>query len=226
MKYPFQAAAVAISSGVFAAAQAVNSEKGKDAATTTNVLTSGTPADNVYLDSKALLRNQTESSSTAIASNTLNLEQVKSELRSGRRLYIICSDCHTIDDCINTFGPDIFTQGRCVFGEKSGSTDPNFEYSPVMSKGEFVWTEEEVDSWLSNTHKFMAGTFMVFNGVEDPEERLQIIEWMKENCGDSLPPEFDRKWERSAVSKSSGTLMALSATALVTSLIMMGGNNK
>lgn len=216
MKYAIQAA-VALSSGIFAAAKLKQEQESTESSSRTSNTTNG----NIHNNDRLI---ENKSSTGSVHTKTLN--QVYSELRVGRKLQEACADCHTVDGVVNIFGPNIFSEGRCVFGSKAGTTDPEFEYSETMKASDFIWTELEVNDWLSDTHKYMAGTFMIFDGVQDPQERIQIIQWIKDTCGDALPEEYKgEEWKdlvSGGFSKYSPKIVTFSA-AVVTGLVMMGG---
>jgi len=92
----------------------------------------------------------------------------------GQALYQGCEDCHSIDK--NDVGP----MHRGVVGRAAGSV-PNYNYSPALRGAKFIWTEDNLDKWLTNPQDFVPGTKMFYQ-VKNPQDRADIIEFLKERA--------------------------------------------
>ena len=98
--------------------------------------------------------------------------------RNGEQIYARCMACHSLTE--NRIGPR-----HCgVFGRRAG-TVPGFDYSPAMRHAKIVWSEKTLNGFLTDPMKYMPGTAMVFSGVPDPKERVDVIAWLKEASGGS-----------------------------------------
>jgi len=86
-----------------------------------------------------------------------------------------CSGCHALDR--DKEGPRL----RGVYGRVAGLVD-SFEYSEALKKSKITWTDESLDSWLTDTEKLVPGNDMTFH-VEKAEERAEIIAYLKQNSG-------------------------------------------
>ncbi len=87
-----------------------------------------------------------------------------------------CDVCHTVDPGKNKIGPTLFG----IVGRKAG-TVPGFAYSEANKKSGVTWTEQTLDTYLTDPRKFIPGTKMVFAGLKNPEERKALIEFLKEH---------------------------------------------
>lgn len=95
----------------------------------------------------------------------------------GEEIYTRCLACHTLAH--NRVGPR-----HCgLFGRKAG-TVPNYVYSPAMKKYGVTWTEETLDRFIENPLKTVPGTKMGYAGVKGPQERADLIAYLKKATGD------------------------------------------
>jgi len=95
---------------------------------------------------------------------------------SGKELFEKrCGGCHALDR--DKEGPRL----RGVYGRVAGSLD-SFQYSDALKKSKITWTDERLDKWLTDTEKLVPDNDMAFR-VERPEERSEIIAYLKQNSG-------------------------------------------
>jgi cytochrome c len=92
----------------------------------------------------------------------------------GEALYQGCEDCHSIDK--NDVGP----MHRGVVGRAAG-TVAGYAYSPALKASKLVWTESNLDKWLTNPQDLVPGTKMFFK-IDNPQDRADIIEFLKERA--------------------------------------------
>jgi cytochrome c len=86
-----------------------------------------------------------------------------------------CGDCHAVKpDGGNRKGPNLFG----IIGRKS-SAIADFEYSDANKALNWVWTEERLEPYLAAPKKVVPGTIMKFKGDPDPQERADIIAYLK-----------------------------------------------
>ena len=71
-------------------------------------------------------------------------------------------------------GPSLWN----IIGQRAGK-QPGFEYSEAFRKVDFIWTEQLLDIWLQDPAKFIAGNTMMSLGVKDPQQRADLIEYLK-----------------------------------------------
>ena len=95
----------------------------------------------------------------------------------GEEIYTRCLACHTLAH--NRVGPR-----HCgLFGRKAGSV-PNYAYSTAMKKYGVTWNEETLDHFVENPMKTVPGTKMGYAGVKDPQERADLIAYLKQATND------------------------------------------
>ena len=95
----------------------------------------------------------------------------------GEEIYTRCMACHTLAH--NRVGPR-----HCgLFGRKAGSV-PNYAYSTAMKKYGVTWNEETLDRFIENPLKTVPGTKMGYAGVKDPQERADLIAYLKKATSD------------------------------------------
>ena len=95
----------------------------------------------------------------------------------GEEIYTRCMACHTLAQ--NRVGPR-----HCgLFGRKAGSV-PNYPYSPAMKKYGVTWNEETLDRFIENPLQTVPGTKMGYAGVKDPQERADLIAYLKRATSD------------------------------------------
>jgi len=92
----------------------------------------------------------------------------------GQRVFVQCRTCHTVQPGVNRVGPSL----HGIVGRQSG-TIPGFRYSPANQNSNVTWTEPVLFEYLENPREFMPGTFMSFTGVRDPQQRADLIAYLK-----------------------------------------------
>jgi len=95
---------------------------------------------------------------------------------AGEKLTKQCTACHTFaKGGPNRVGPNLWD----VVGRNRGSAD-GFAYSATLAgmKGE-AWDYEAINQFLANPKGFVAGTKMAFAGLKKPEERANVIAYLR-----------------------------------------------
>jgi cytochrome c oxidase assembly protein Cox11 len=83
-----------------------------------------------------------------------------------------CASCHALDG--NKAGPML----GGVFERKAGSA-PGYRYSAAVSNVDLHWSAENLDRWLTDPRKFIAGARMLVR-VLDAASRRDIIAYLEE----------------------------------------------
>lgn len=94
----------------------------------------------------------------------------------GEHIYDRCLACHAIDR--DRTGP----RHAKLFGRRAGSV-PGFPYSAAMKRaGEagLVWNDQTLDKFVENPTGFIPGTRMGYAGVKDPQERADLLAYLKQ----------------------------------------------
>ena len=95
----------------------------------------------------------------------------------GEAIYQRCLACHSLEH--DRVGPR-----HCgLFGRRAG-TLPGYAYSPAMKKHGVTWNEETLDHFLENPLKTVPGTKMGYAGVKNPQERADLIAYLKQATAD------------------------------------------
>ena len=82
-----------------------------------------------------------------------------------------CTGCHSLDS--DHEGPRL----HGVYGRKAG-TSPGFEYSNAIRKSGLIWTDENLERWLSDSDAMIPESAMGFS-VPKPQDRADIIAFLK-----------------------------------------------
>jgi cytochrome c len=82
-----------------------------------------------------------------------------------------CTGCHSLDN--DKEGPHL----RGVYGRQAG-TAPNFNYSTALKSAHFVWDDQQLEKWLTDTQSLVEDNNMDFH-VPKADERAAIIRYLK-----------------------------------------------
>ena len=101
------------------------------------------------------------------------------DLDNGRRVFARCRSCHTVTNSgPNMTGPNLYG----VFGSQVG-THEKYRYSKALTEADFVWDAEKLDAWLERPRDFLPGNKMSFVGIAAPQDRRDVIAWLKVETG-------------------------------------------
>ena len=92
----------------------------------------------------------------------------------GQILYQGCQDCHSIEK--NDVGP----MHKGVVGRVSGTVS-GYNYSQALRDAKIVWTEQNLDKWLTEPQQLVPGTKMFYD-VANPQDRADLIAFLKERA--------------------------------------------
>lgn len=82
-----------------------------------------------------------------------------------------CTGCHSLDR--NKEGPNL----TGVYGRPAG-TATGFNYSTALKSAHFVWDEQRLEKWLTDTDSLVEDNNMDFH-VPKADERAAIISYLK-----------------------------------------------
>lgn len=85
-----------------------------------------------------------------------------------------CKVCHVVDKGVNRVGPSLWG----VVGRKSGSI-VGYNYSKANKESGLIWTVAQLDTYLEAPQKVVKGTKMAFAGLKKPEDRANVIAFLK-----------------------------------------------
>jgi cytochrome c len=88
-----------------------------------------------------------------------------------------CAQCHVAEKGAgHRQGPNL----GGLFGRVSGTTE-GFAYSAANKTAAITWGEGTLYDYLLNPKKYIPGTKMVFAGLKKPEERADLIAYLKKS---------------------------------------------
>jgi len=102
----------------------------------------------------------------------------------GKVQFLQCRACHSLEaGGANKVGPNLYG----VFGRIAGGA-PGFNYSDAITQSSIVWSAESLNDWLARPSDFLPGNRMVFVGIRKPEDRANLIAYLKRETGAAATP--------------------------------------
>lgn len=136
-----------------------------------------TPAPNATADASAAEMSAPASPATAAAAaggGSVVLAGLTGDATAGARVFNQCKTCHVLEQGVNKVGPSLYG----IVGRKAG-TIPGFRYSPANKNSGITWTEQQIFTYLENPRKMIPGTYMSFVGLKQPQQRADVIAYLK-----------------------------------------------
>ena len=93
---------------------------------------------------------------------------------AGEKTFAQCKACHQAVEGKNGVGPSLWG----IVGRTAGQI-PGFSYSAANKGSGVVWKEETMFEYLEAPQKFMPGTKMAFAGLKKPQDRANVIAYLK-----------------------------------------------
>ena len=110
----------------------------------------------------------------ATAPATVTLASLTGDAAAGEKVFGQCKTCHVAEKGVNRVGPSLWG----VVGRHSGIA-PGYKYSAANLKSNVVWNEATMYKYLEAPMKFMPGTKMSFAGLKKPQDRADVIAYLK-----------------------------------------------
>ncbi len=111
-----------------------------------------------------------------VASLTVGAGADAADIEAGKRLYNQCKACHELEAGKNKLGPSL----AGIFGRKAGAIEEFKQYSEALKTSGVVWDDEAIDKYLADPRGFIKGNRMAFPGLKRPEDRANVIAYIKE----------------------------------------------
>ena len=92
----------------------------------------------------------------------------------GKTVFVQCQVCHVVEEGQNRIGPSLYG----IVGRPAGSI-AGFAYSPANKNSGITWSEEEMYKYLEAPQQTIPGTKMVFAGLKNPQDRADVIAYLK-----------------------------------------------
>ena len=100
---------------------------------------------------------------------------------AGKKVFAKCASCHNADKGgKNATGPNLWG-----VVERPVASHEGFNYSPAMvehAKTNPKWTLDDLDHYLTNPAGFVPKNKMGFAGLKKPEERANVIEYLRQQA--------------------------------------------
>ncbi|WP_018235270.1 cytochrome c family protein [Ensifer sp. BR816] len=111
----------------------------------------------------------------------------KADAAAGEAVFKKCASCHTIEKGgPNKVGPNLWGLVNRPVGSHEG-----FAYSAGMKTfaegGKVVWDYDHLSYFLEAPKKHVPGTAMGFAGLKKPDERANLIAWLREKADSPAP---------------------------------------
>lgn len=110
----------------------------------------------------------------ALAAPAAPAAALKGDAANGGKLFALCAACHVTTAGVNRMGPSL----HAVVGRKAGAV-PGYVYSPAMKASGLTWTEPKLAEFIEAPRTVVTGTKMYFAGVKAPQDRADIIAYLK-----------------------------------------------
>lgn len=102
---------------------------------------------------------------------------------NGAKLARACTACHSFEQGgANKVGPGLWE----VVGRKLG-THEGFSYSKAMTEHGGTWDYEALNHFLVKPQGFLPGTKMTFAGLKKPEQRADVIAYLRSLAASPQP---------------------------------------
>ena len=110
----------------------------------------------------------------APAAGGVTYASLTGDAAKGEKVFGQCRTCHVVEAGVNRVGPTLWG----VVGRKAGIIE-NFKYSPANKNSGFVWSEDQLFTYLEAPQKVLKGTYMAFGGLKKPQDRADVIAYLK-----------------------------------------------
>ena len=98
------------------------------------------------------------------------------DLAAGEKVFKKCLACHSLEAGKKKVGPSL----HGIIGSPAAAMK-GFKYSDAMKNSGLTWDEATLDSYLENPKAFLKGNRMAFPGLKKPDDRENVIAYIKEN---------------------------------------------
>ena len=110
-------------------------------------------------------------------------EMPSGDANRGALLFRACTACHSLAPDRNMTGPSL----AGIWGRKAGSLESFERYSPALKASNAVWDEKTLDEWLTSPPRLIPDNRMIFAGISDRRQRVDLIAFLKGASAGQLP---------------------------------------
>ena len=131
----------------------------------------------------ALAEGEPEGAAAAGAEDGIGTLLAQADLDAGAKDARKCGACHSFDEGGPAkIGPPLWD----VVGRDIAAAD-GFAYSEALAQKEGAWDYQALDAFLAQPREWAPGTKMAFAGLRKPEERADIILYLRSLSSDPAP---------------------------------------
>jgi cytochrome c len=102
----------------------------------------------------------------------------------GQRVFNACAQCHSLEPDRNMTGPSLAE----LWNRKAGNVASFPRYSPALKSADLVWNDKTLDEWIKDPQHLVPGNQMTFPGVKDPQQRSDLLAFLKQATQPGRPP--------------------------------------
>jgi cytochrome c len=100
----------------------------------------------------------------------------------GETVFAACRACHTIEEGAGTvIGPNLWG----IVGRPVAHVE-GFNYSEALKVHGGTWNVDRLDAFLQDPQAVVPGSLMVFPGVKNPADRVNLIAYLNQNSSSPL----------------------------------------
>lgn len=92
----------------------------------------------------------------------------------GEKIFLQCKACHVLEEGQNRVGPSL----HGIIGRTAGQV-AGYSYSTANKNSGYTWTEDQLYTYLEAPQKAIPGTKMTFVGLKKPQDRADVIAYLK-----------------------------------------------
>jgi len=97
------------------------------------------------------------------------------DVGQGAQVYRACVACHALAPGLHLSGPSL----DGFMGRPAGTAEGFGRYSPGLKEAGFSWNAAALDGWLKAPEEMIPGTYMTFQGIDDPQARADLIAFLE-----------------------------------------------
>ena len=116
---------------------------------------------------------------TVVASTDTSEATLPGDPASGKRVFVQCSACHSLNPDEHRIGPTL----HGIVARAAGTAGGFDRYSEAMKGSGVVWDVDTLRQYLAAPQEFIAGTTMPFFGVKDEEQLDDLIAYLLTESG-------------------------------------------
>lgn len=100
---------------------------------------------------------------------------MRGDIQRGAHAAQTCMACHSFLPGQHLTGPSL----AGIWDRKAGTAEGFGRYSDALRHSGIVWTQRELDAWLTNPAALVPGNGMRFPGIEDSRSRADLIAYLQ-----------------------------------------------